>query len=208
MPDKANSFDSGRQERRLLSVVAFPMEGHSPHVIHRPPDGITGAQCIRRPPERLQAVVPGGVGNVDPATRNTLEPCLRMTIVRRGSDVKKRVAFAETASIIWNDDPAPFVVISDDDTRPESNKEPEDEQMVTPKERRRRKVVTAVVCTTFLLLTASALFVLITLFHASAIDEAGRASAAARQLHLHPSVQQMLSFFTLNFKLVKRAHHF
>ena len=46
-------------------------------------------------------------------------------------------------------------------------------EVLTPKERRRRKVVMAVVCTTFILLTASALFVLITLFNASAIDEAG-----------------------------------
>jgi hypothetical protein len=47
------------------------------------------------------------------------------------------------------------------------------DEVLTPKERRRRKVVMAVVCTTFILLTASALFVLITLFNASAIDEAG-----------------------------------
>lgn len=48
------------------------------------------------------------------------------------------------------------------------------EEVLTPKERRRRKVVMAVVCTTFILLMASALFVLISLFHASAIDEAVR----------------------------------
>lgn len=47
------------------------------------------------------------------------------------------------------------------------------EEILTPKERRRKKVVMAVVCTTFILLMASALFVLISLFHASAIDEAG-----------------------------------
>lgn len=49
-----------------------------------------------------------------------------------------------------------------------------EKQVLTPKERRRRKVAMAVVCTTFILLTASALFVLITLFNASAIDEAGK----------------------------------
>ena len=124
---------------------------------------------------------------------HNMVPCLRLSIIRHESDLrKKRVAFSDAPAVVWND--PPVIVLSPasaaarvqqahhhhhhhhshhSDGSDEASKESE---VLTPKERRRRKVVMAVVCTTFILLTASALFVLITLFNASAIDEAGTLS--------------------------------
>lgn len=141
-----------------------------------------------------------------------LEPCLRLSIIRHESDLrKKRVAFSDAPAVVWNDPPVvvfspPLSQMSRETSSggssssssahhhphrrhsyPSSNSvgsadgsdggkeggEEGGDEVLTPKERRRRKVVMAVVCTTFILLTASALFVLITLFNASAIDEAG-----------------------------------
>jgi len=98
---------------------------------------------------------------------------------------KKKVVFSETPCVIWNDDPPvippPDLIQSrrNDCDEEEAGEEEEEEEegevlAITAKERRRRKVVTAVAFTTFVLLTASALFVLVTLFHASAIDEVVR----------------------------------
>lgn len=128
-----------------------------------------------------------------PTKTDNLEPCLRLSIIRREmSERKKRVAFAEGPAVVWNDPRPPAICIplpppshsrtareesaststSDSNGKDAAGAE-EGPEILTPKERRRRKVVMAVVCTTFILLTASALFVLITLFNASAIDEAG-----------------------------------
>ena len=137
--------------------------------------------------------------------------CLRLSIIRSESDSrKKKVAFADSPSVIWGhgDDRCPAestagqgssknsssvttadarcaetahssssaagFLGSNRTTRSGTSSRDAEKQVLTPKERRRRKVAMAVVCTTFILLTASALFVLITLFNASAIDEAGK----------------------------------
>lgn len=148
------------------------------------------------------------------ASGSCLEPCLRLSIIRHESDLrKKRVAFSDAPAVVWNDSPVVFfssssgngpsvathqptfhtsgpsgrrhsypssnIVSSVDGSESKEasvNEEGGGDEVLTPKERRRRKVVMAVVCTTFILLTASALFVLITLFNASAIDEAGSRS--------------------------------
>lgn len=148
------------------------------------------------------------------ASGSCLEPCLRLSIIRHESDLrKKRVAFSDAPAVVWNDSPVVFfssssgngpsvathqptfhssgpsgrrhsypsssIVSSLDGSESKEanvNEEGAGDEILTPKERRRRKVVMAVVCTTFILLTASALFVLITLFNASAIDEAGSRS--------------------------------
>ena len=136
--------------------------------------------------------------------------CLRLSIIRSESDSrKKKVAFADSPSVIWGhgDDrcaaesaaghgspnnstsvtnadgrgsettsSAAGFLASNRTTRSGTSSRDAEKQVLTPKERRRRKVAMAVVCTTFILLTASALFVLITLFNASAIDEAGKTS--------------------------------
>lgn len=136
------------------------------------------------------------------STNSCLEPCLRLSIIRHESDLrKKRVAFSDAPAVVWNDPPVVlFSPVSGVATLSQptihhhhhhgthrrhsypsnsvdscdgAKEEDGQEEVLTPKEKRRRKVVMAVVCTTFILLTASALFVLITLFNASAIDEAG-----------------------------------
>ena len=139
------------------------------------------------------------------STNSCLEPCLRLSIIRHESDLrKKRVAFSDAPAVVWNDPPVVLFSpvsgvatlshptnhhgthrrhsypsnslaqhsVDSSDGGKDSGEDGQDE-VLTPKERRRKKVVMAVVCTTFILLTASALFVLITLFNASAIDEAG-----------------------------------
>lgn len=153
--------------------------------------------------------------NSTAASSSCLEPCLRLSIIRHESDLrKKRVAFSDAPAVVWND--PPVILFSPSNTLGHQHaagqasssshrrhsypcgaadgaseqKEGVQQQseaagVLTPKERRRRKVVMAVVCTTFILLTASALFVLITLFNASAIDEAGNSLLALRVLQLH-----------------------
>ena len=81
------------------------------------------------------------------------------------------------------------------------------EEVLTPKERRRRKVVMAVVCTTFILLTASALFVLITLFNASAIDEAGRALLFSSQTIRTLSLKNAAQSFFCHSPILPRLIH-
>lgn len=111
-----------------------------------------------------------------------LEPCLRLSVIRREmSERKKRVAFSDAPAILIHfpsPPPLPLSPRREEHTARRKDgsagtEENGSQEVLTPKERRRRKVVMAVVCTTFILLTASALFVLITLFNASAIDEAG-----------------------------------
>ena len=170
-------------DRRLLSVSAFGHLAEAPEAA--PPPRIQ--RYLSEPKRHRLETRP--TPKLQPQTSLPLElyrlpePC-----IRRNHDTKldirqhrtKKVVFAETPCVIWNDDPPltlfaqrSQLVVSSGGGEEAEEADVEEVAPVTAKERRRRKVVTAVAFTTFVLLTASALFVLITLFHASAIDEVG-----------------------------------
>jgi len=175
-------------DRRLLSATGYPAAEVS--VLQRHDSEPKRHPLATLSPHKLQQQFSLAAGS-------GLEPCLRMSRVNIRS--KKKVVFSETPCVIWNDDPPvippPDLIQSrrNDCDEEEAGEEEEEEEegevlAITAKERRRRKVVTAVAFTTFVLLTASALFVLVTLFHASAIDEVG--TQYIHYTSTHPSIHQ------------------
>lgn len=209
---KRHVSDAGSQRNK--TVAAATAKNRS-RVSRRQSEGPNGSVAAAR--SKLQATNSASQLNESGrhfGTSNSgscLEPCLRLSIIRHESDLrKKRVAFSDAPAVVWNDPPVVFFSASSGSgsagvhstfhssssgrrhSYPSNSVSSVDgsdsgkdgggsgtgedgggDEILTPKERRRRKVVMAVVCTTFILLTASALFVLITLFNASAIDEAG-----------------------------------
>ena len=239
----ARSEDVGRQQRVHRHTSDVSSMRRTPQKIRRHESDRRAVTCARKKCINSSNDCQNCLNSVVRTQCSTvsLEPCLRTAIARHESDLrKKRVAFADSPSVIWSNrssdrlaithnqrplDPSSAAVDKlanakqskspvsevggslgvafgdyctdvkairlemDDlndrdllfmgrfsgrrDHRSSHSTAEGEEQVLTSKERRRRKVVMAVVCTTFILLTASALFVLITLFNASAIDEAG-----------------------------------
>ena len=176
-----------RTRKRHISENSFGPSGRRASVTGGPGNRTRHRVGRRKSDGHLSPMVLANTNH--PAEENNqllrpLEPCLRLSVIRREmSERKKRVVFADAPAILIPLPALPAPLPSSRMMRDVSSGsggknngirgEDGEEEILTPKERRRRKVVMAVVCTTFILLTASALFVLITLFNASAIDEAG-----------------------------------